>query len=482
MKEYVVTLHRHEDLDSFYLDMETEGGTLYIPDRRVELVSRRPLSRNTHYMLTGQEASEIAQDPRVWAVEPYQELDLHPAWQDTDQSYSKSVVENLDTDRNWGIANIFDKSFDPSWGSDSTERRTGSYNSKVDGLNVDFVIFGNPFDYDQPEFAENEDGTGGTRYRYTDWHDFINDEVIAELTSRGLNPSHYTQDLSPAYEDKTVSYLYGVLKPYNLEPSIFHESICASIILGNRQGLSRRANFYTIRDPNSKSIYRRETTAPYYYAQPYELLFTVRAGFFYIDLVRRWHLAKGINSNTGLKNPTVFADSHLINYGVHPNQIVKINYRGVDYSESFNSSSDYYKYKLWRNDTGTIQYGQSPGRVVWPRWRAQDQADVESAIADGIICVEASANERAYIDLPTGPDYNNQIFFIEPDITVRWPLYGDTQSANNGYENFATWIVDYSTYTPGIDTIIFFEGDGSYYRNTGSANWVSLTKNDIVCT
>ena len=69
IRQYTVTLHRHEDLDAFYDDMETPGGNLYIPDRAVDLAKRRPLSRNTIYWLTEDEAEQVRGDPRVRAVE-----------------------------------------------------------------------------------------------------------------------------------------------------------------------------------------------------------------------------------------------------------------------------------------------------------------------------------------------------------------------------------------------------------------------------
>lgn len=68
MEEYIVTLRNHEDLKSFYEDMETPGGTLYIPDRCVDVVHKRPISRNTHYLLTEEEAETIKEDSRVWDV------------------------------------------------------------------------------------------------------------------------------------------------------------------------------------------------------------------------------------------------------------------------------------------------------------------------------------------------------------------------------------------------------------------------------
>ena len=52
MNEYIVTCRSYEDLQSLYDDMETEGGSFYIPNRAVELLNRREVSRNTHYKLT----------------------------------------------------------------------------------------------------------------------------------------------------------------------------------------------------------------------------------------------------------------------------------------------------------------------------------------------------------------------------------------------------------------------------------------------
>ena len=69
MNEYIVTCRSYEDLENLYDDMETPGGSLYIPDRAVDLVHRRSISRNTHYMLTEEEAAEVRNDERVIACE-----------------------------------------------------------------------------------------------------------------------------------------------------------------------------------------------------------------------------------------------------------------------------------------------------------------------------------------------------------------------------------------------------------------------------
>ena len=58
MKEWIITLHNKEDLEDFYNDMETPGGKLYIPGRAVECSDKRPISRNTHYMLEDDEVDQ----------------------------------------------------------------------------------------------------------------------------------------------------------------------------------------------------------------------------------------------------------------------------------------------------------------------------------------------------------------------------------------------------------------------------------------
>ena len=59
-KIYIVTLHNKEDLDGFYDDMKDNGFRLNM---------KRPISRNTHYWMTDEQAEELKQDSRVWDVD-----------------------------------------------------------------------------------------------------------------------------------------------------------------------------------------------------------------------------------------------------------------------------------------------------------------------------------------------------------------------------------------------------------------------------
>ena len=65
-KVYIVTLHKQEDLEQFYNEMSD-----------YHLVMKRPMSRNTHYKMTEEQAEVLRQDPRVWDVQlPPEELGM----------------------------------------------------------------------------------------------------------------------------------------------------------------------------------------------------------------------------------------------------------------------------------------------------------------------------------------------------------------------------------------------------------------------
>ena len=46
-KEYIVTLKRKDDLEDFYAEMSSNG---------FKLSKKRPISRNTHYYMTAEQA------------------------------------------------------------------------------------------------------------------------------------------------------------------------------------------------------------------------------------------------------------------------------------------------------------------------------------------------------------------------------------------------------------------------------------------
>jgi hypothetical protein len=260
-KEYIVTLKNFEDLDQFYQDMETPGGTLYIPNRSIPCTDRRPTSRNTFYMLTEWEAAELRGDERVAVVE------LHPRYlgikagtfattTQTSTNWNKSGTTN-NAMLNWALLRCTEGIGRAGWGSNGAVDATGTVKLTSTGKNVDVVVVdaGNP-NVAHPEYAVNADGTGGSRMVSYNWYQH--------------NPA-VTGGSAGNYALGTHSHSVHV----------------AGTVAGNTQGWARDANIYNI----------------YYDAGD-------SGNFSYVfDYVREFHKTKSVNTETGIKNPTITNNS-----------------------------------------------------------------------------------------------------------------------------------------------------------------------------
>lgn len=297
-KEYIVSLWKLEDLDSFYEDMETPGGDLYIPNRSVVCVDRRPISRNTHYMLADWEATELKGDSRVRFVE------LHPRYlgvkagtfdSQTSSNWNKSNTTS-NVMRNWGLLRCYEGVDRSNWGSNGTTDQTGTINLNTVGRNVDVVVIDeNGLVWNHPDYAVNSDGTGGTRTNQYNW--FQHDPTVKGSPSG------------------TYSYGTGT-----------HSTHVAGTVAGNTQGWARDANIYNI-------YYLAGDVSDYNF--PYVM-----------DYVREFHRTKSVNVNTGRKNPTITNNSWGMS--IFPSEwsfsdITAVTYRGTRYvptgSTTFNGYS-----------------------------------------------------------------------------------------------------------------------------------------------
>lgn len=271
--EYIVTLNNREDLPNFYDDMETPGGDLYIPDRAVAVASRRHISRNTHYYLTDQEADLLKNDPRVLAVSRLpRDLGMEPIshWQQTGKFEKSTAVQS--TDKNWGLARIVNGVQTDGWGNNGVfnELQTSIITDSA-GEHVDVVIVDAHINPDHPEFAVNEDGTGGTRVIQYNWF-----QHQAEVGLSGLG-----------------TYSYGTI-------SSNHGTHVAGTAAGNTQGWARKSNIY----------YMEFNYAGWSQPQSWAL--------YLFDFIRAWHNSKPINPITGRRNPTVTNNSWGYSYGSIP--------------------------------------------------------------------------------------------------------------------------------------------------------------------
>lgn len=386
LREWIVTLHKHEDLEGFYDDMETPGGNLFIPHRAVDLAKRRPMSRNTHYMLTQDEAELIKLDDRVWDVELAELVNLttKPAgYKITSGTFSKDWITDVN-DINWGLLRHSETSNRTNWGDNGTSNMVSDLTVTASGKHVDVVIFDGHIDPAHPEFAVNADGTGGSRVIQYNW--FQNNIGF------GTGTYTYTPYVDGSNAARTDDNNHGC-----------H---VAGTVAGNTQGWARDANIYNISiygtNPNFGTLGLDSTT--------------------YWDYVRAWHNSKPINPVTGRKNPTITNHSYgsSIEFGAGDfGEVTRVNYRGVD----FNPGRSLTVAELQARGfyTGTTA-------PVVPYYFTSRQADIQDAINDGMIVVSAAGNEYWKTVNSSDQDYDNVFYATYFGFNYTWFLNRGTGS------------------------------------------------------
>lgn len=279
-KEYIVTLKKGIDPVAFRQDMVADNMLPYVPSKAVTVANERPASiRNTHYMLTDEEATQLQGDTRVEAVE------LRPDLRDdigieraTVQvgNFNKSTASSGDN-INWGLRRMSALS-NPY---NSSGAVVGGYTHTLTGTGVDFIVQDSGIQADHPEF---QDSFGNSRVQEIDWYQ-------AQSVVSGTLPTGFYTD----YDG--------------------HGTHVAGIAAGKTYGWAKNSKIYSIKiaglqgsnDPNS--------------GMPISDIF---------DVVKEWHKAKTPDVLTGVKRPTVinmswgyFGRYLSINGG---------NYRGTSWS------------------------------------------------------------------------------------------------------------------------------------------------------
>ena len=385
LKEWIVTLHKKEDLEEFYADMETLGGNLFIPNRAVEVTHKRPISRNTHYMLTREEVELIKSDNRVWDVELAELIDITTrpmGYNIINGEFDKSTAADA-SDINWGLLRHSEEVNRNNWGIDSTSLVTADLTVTASGKNVDVVIVDGHIDPAHPEFAANADGSGGSRIQQFNWFSLTN------AVSGGAN-STYTYgpyvDISNA--DRTADNNHGC-----------H---CAGTVAGNTQGWARDANIYNI--------------SPYG-SNPNALSSTLMW-----DYIRAWHNTKAVNPETGRRNPTITNNSYGSTITSGENSFgypTKVIYRGVTYDPGRDLT------------TAELQargfYAPSLNMSI-PYFFTSRNADMQDAINDGILIIASAGNASWKTVNSSDQDYNNTYDMAYGGTNYTWFLHRGTGS------------------------------------------------------
>lgn len=350
LKEYIVSLNRDVDYDSFWNEMESDTTDLnFIPNRRVDIINNRDGSlRSCHYSLTDEEAQILTDDPRVYSVEiPLAQRDdvqMHfRAYQKDDFTKSAASTGNRS---NWGL-NRLSANYN-NYGTGTTT--TDTYNYMLDGTGVDVVIQDSGIEVHHPEFR---DARNLTRVQQINWY--------------------------------TESGLSGTQSPNHYRDHEGHGTHVAGIAVGRSFGWAKNARIYSVKVAGLEGPGDSGTGI------------SVSDCF---DVIKLWHRRKPIDPVTGFKRPTIVNMSW--GYSLTYSTVSSVTYRGTTYSDASTTGNSGYR---WTN------YGMVPlmsGSNFIANFRSgQVDVDIQELIDEGVHVVIAAGNNYHKIDVPIGDDYNN---------------------------------------------------------------------------
>lgn len=256
----------------------TGGGS--IPSRSVDVENARPNSlRNTHYLLTDEEAAALNSDSRVYACELKPELrnDIEIGLRTIQEGDFTKTTQDEGSFVNWGLRRL-NEIADPYVVNDVT----GGFNFTLTGKNIDIVIQDTGIQFGHPEF---QDAQGVDRLQRINWY---NESGII-----GAQPGGFYNDY------------HG------------HGTHVSSTILGRTFGWAKDANLYILKVAGLEGPTDPNAGIP------------VSDAF---DVIKGWHQNKAINPETGVKNPTIVNMSW--GYFSRYFQITGGNYRGTPWTDT----------------------------------------------------------------------------------------------------------------------------------------------------
>lgn len=180
-KEYVVSVNRGVDLAQLESELTASSGSGPIPNRTVDIAKQRPISkRQTHFMLTAEEATALEADDRIYGVEEpaYNRDDITLDRNATQPGNFTKTTSDSGTFVNWGLRRVNEAT--NVYGTGSTV--SGGYDYVLDGSGVDIVIQDSGIQAGHPEW---EDADGTTRLQQLDW-------FTASGVSGSMPSGHYS--------------------------------------------------------------------------------------------------------------------------------------------------------------------------------------------------------------------------------------------------------------------------------------------------
>jgi hypothetical protein len=367
LKRYIVALNKGVDYDAFWNEIENASpNDGFVPSRRVEISNvLSAFERVCEYQLTDEEATQLRQDPRVLSVsKPVEDqpwITTAPLVTTQSDNFSKPSNDNSNNNFvNWGLprhsrtTNVYSSTSNPSYSYD------------LDGTGVDIIISDSGIQADHPEFT---DANGNSRVYNPNW-DAIAAQVNATVTA-GWN---------------SASYVTG-----NQSITSGHGTHVAGIAAGKTYGWAKNARILSLK-----------TAGP--------IPGTVADVF---SMIKHWHENKGNNRPTVVNMSWGFAINSSILGITSPAQISTlkslistVTYRGTTFSTNGVAEPDiFYQSKGLLIGSNDVAWSSLLNGLP-VRTSAYDTFISEMSDA-GIIIVHSAGNSSYKIDVPSGPDYNN---------------------------------------------------------------------------
>jgi len=353
-REYIVSLNRGVDYDSFWQEMESDTtGLQFVPNRRVDIINNRDGSlRSCHYSLTDDEAKILQDDTRVYSVEiplkDREDVIMVLRGRQTGD-FTKSPL-STGSRVNWGLNRI--NSATNIYGANTTT--TSNYDYILDGTGVDVVIQDSGIEVEHPEFRDNN---GVTRVQQINWY--------------------------------TASGIGGTQSANHYRDYDGHGTHVAGIAVGRTFGWAKNARIYSLKVNGLEGTGDSGTGI------------SVSDCF---DVIKLWHRNKPRDSVTGFKRPTIVNMSW--GYSLTYTSVSSVTYRGTTYSDASTTGNAGYR---WTN-YGLVNLTNGSNFITNFR-QGQVDVDIQEMIDEGIHVVIAAGNNYHKIDNPSGADYNNYLTY-----------------------------------------------------------------------
>lgn len=430
-KVYVVTLKKREDLETFYAEMEEKGFSVSM---------KRPISRNTHYWMTEDDAVTLREDDRVIDVQlPFTERNIGIESSANYESYSingrfwKDDTVGSPTvsanDRQWGHIHCAGQQPQRGLGQFGTISQGGTYEDVTDvveifnnGNNVDIVIVDDPVSADCDEWISST--TGQNRFVPYQWFNELNTYVSS------------IDDDNQTLPTGSITYHTSATNPR------FHGNHVAGIAAGRHYGWATEANIYNLQILGG--------SMPSGQVVPNLLIF---------DYLRAFHANKPLVN--GRRNPTITNHSWGVSYGsalkeafpsgMTANDFQLIYFNGATYNSANPNPSG------WTIEGIEADIGIGSQKYSIPAYDAALNADVEDAIEDGIVVIAAAGNANYHDCRPSDPEWNNSVYIPSLSTNIFFNRGGSPANASGAvnvgalgnYHLFQR--ADYTQFGPGID-------------------------------